>query len=78
MQLPRVLGEQNQEQSVNVDELSVWQAWISSRSGRYEDSNLTADPLRNTVQVYSYEGTHKTEKPQAAVMVKCSDKSYHL
>lgn len=55
MQLPRVLGEQNQEQSVNVDELSVWQAWISSRSGRYEDSNLTADPLRNTVQVYSYE-----------------------
>lgn len=55
MQLPRVLGEQNQEQTVNVDELSVRQAWISSRSGLYEDSNPTADPLRNTVQVYSYE-----------------------
>lgn len=55
MQLCWVLREQNQEQSVNVDEWSVQQAWIYSRSRHYEDSALTADPVRNIVQVYSYE-----------------------
>ena len=50
-----MLSPKRTKPSVNVDEWSVQQAWMYSRSRHYEDSDLTADPVRNTVQVYSYE-----------------------